>query len=140
MLYYLGRDTTSETMAPGPFFYIDHNLVYLIFIITSCRSVFTLLFYNYIFHTIRLILCIQQDGKLDNLPGKLGTKGFVFVCRSTTNLAEDSYWFDKPWFLTEGNLLLHYITPSSWGSQRGVIYTKQHVDSQPRGYTPQTPI
>src|SRR5664279_2490428 len=31
MLYYLGRDTTSETMDPGPFFYIDHNLVYLLF-------------------------------------------------------------------------------------------------------------
>ena len=36
--YLLWRDTTSETMAPGPLFYIDYNLVYLLFIIT--RSMF----------------------------------------------------------------------------------------------------
>jgi hypothetical protein len=30
-----------------------------------------------------------------------------------------SYWFDKPWFLTEGKLAALLIIPSSWGSQLG---------------------
>jgi hypothetical protein len=30
-----------------------------------------------------------------------------------------SYWFDKPWFLTEGRLATVLIIPSSWGSQLG---------------------
>jgi hypothetical protein len=30
-----------------------------------------------------------------------------------------SYWFDKPWFLTEGRLATVLILPSSWGSQLG---------------------
>jgi hypothetical protein len=29
------------------------------------------------------------------------------------------YWFDKPWFLTEGKLATVLIIPSSWGSQLG---------------------
>ena len=33
MFIVLWRNTTSETMAPGPFFYIDYNLAYLLFII-----------------------------------------------------------------------------------------------------------
>jgi hypothetical protein len=28
-----------------------------------------------------------------------------------------SYWFDKPWFLTEGKLAAVLIIPSSWDSQ-----------------------
>jgi hypothetical protein len=30
-----------------------------------------------------------------------------------------SYWFDKPWFHTEGRLDAVLIIPSSWGSQLG---------------------
>jgi hypothetical protein len=30
-----------------------------------------------------------------------------------------SYWFNKPWFLTEGRLATVLIIPSSWGSQLG---------------------
>jgi hypothetical protein len=30
-----------------------------------------------------------------------------------------SYWFDKPWFLTEEKLATMLIIPSSWGSQLG---------------------
>jgi hypothetical protein len=30
-----------------------------------------------------------------------------------------SYWFDKPWFLTERKLADVLIIPSSWGSQLG---------------------
>jgi hypothetical protein len=29
------------------------------------------------------------------------------------------YWFDKPWFLTEGKLAAVLIIPSSWESQLG---------------------
>ena len=86
-------------------------------LLLACWSVFTLVAFTYIFHTIRLRLCVQGDRKLDNLPGTLGTKGFVFVCRSTSKLAEAlySYWFDNLGFTIERNLLLHYIIPSTWG-------------------------
>jgi hypothetical protein len=30
-----------------------------------------------------------------------------------------SCWFDKPWFHTEGRLVVVLIIPSSWGSQLG---------------------
>jgi hypothetical protein len=30
-----------------------------------------------------------------------------------------SYWFDKPWFHTEGRLAAVLLIPSSWGSQLG---------------------
>jgi hypothetical protein len=30
-----------------------------------------------------------------------------------------SYWFDKPWFHTEGRLVVVLIIPSSWGFQLG---------------------
>jgi hypothetical protein len=30
-----------------------------------------------------------------------------------------SYWFDKPWFHTEGRLAVVLIIPSTWGSQLG---------------------
>src|SRR3954466_4525934 len=32
----------------------------------------------------------------------------------------ESYWFDNLGIFTEGNLLLHYISPSTWRNQRGV--------------------
>ena len=91
---------------------------------------------NIIFHTIRLILCFQQAGEIDNLTVKLGQSILIVLCRfhvgagipgvaphyisppSTFNVLLDSYWFDKPWFLTEGKLAAVRITPSSWGSQR----------------------
>src|SRR5664279_5694935 len=124
MLYYLGRDTTSETMAPGPFFYIDTTLFNCFSPSLACWSVFTFIAFNHIFHTIRLIFCFQQEGKIDNLPGSLGTRGFSVLCVGPFNLAEDlsSYWFDNLGFITEGNSLLHYITPSSWVSQRVYLH------------------
>src|SRR5664279_5163429 len=41
-------------------------------LLLACWSVFSFIVFNLIFHTIRLILCFQQDGKIDNLPGSLG--------------------------------------------------------------------
>src|SRR5664279_1082956 len=49
-------------------------------LLLACWSVFTFIVHNHIFHTICLILCIQQDGKRDNLPGTLGTKKFCVLC------------------------------------------------------------
>src|SRR5664279_2846345 len=37
----------------------------------ACWSVFTFIAFNHIFHTIRLIFCFQQEGKINNLPGSL---------------------------------------------------------------------
>src|SRR5664279_416392 len=102
-------------MAPGPFFYIDYNFVYLLFTIISLLVRFTFIAFNHIFHTTRLIFCFQQEVKIDNLPGSLGTRGFCVLCVGPFNLAEDlfSYWFDNLSFIIEGNLMLRYFTPST---------------------------
>src|SRR5664279_5002558 len=86
----------------------------------ACWSVFTFVALNHVSHTIRLILYFQQEGKIDNLPGSLGTREFCVLCVRPFNLTEDlcSYGFDNFGFIIEGNLLLHYIIPSTWGSQR----------------------
>src|SRR5664279_4064092 len=93
----------SFTMITTLFTYFSPSL--------ACWSVFTFIAFSHIFHTIRLIFCFQQDGKIDNLPGSLGTRGFCVLCVGPFNLAEDlfSYWLDNLGFITEGNLLLHYI-------------------------------
>ncbi|KAK1692799.1 hypothetical protein QYE76_009496 [Lolium multiflorum] len=45
---------------------------------------------------------------------------------STFNVLLGSYWFDKPWFHTEGKLASIRITPSSWGSQRTCVNCTHH--------------
>src|SRR5664279_5338306 len=98
-------------------------------LLLACWSIFTFIVFNHIFHTIRLTLCIQQDGKLDNLPGSLGTKKFCILCVGPSNLAEDlySYWFDNLGFITERSSLLHYFATSTCGSPTGVTHHKQQV-------------
>ena len=94
---------------------------------------------NTIFHSIRLILCFQQAVEIDKLTVMLGQSILIVLCRfqlwrrnpwccaalhSFTNdlhVAFISYWFDKPWFLTEGKLAAVRIIPSSWGSQRTCV-------------------
>ena len=79
---------------------------------------------------------LQQAGEIDNLTVSLGQSTWFVLCRfhvgagipgvaphyisppSTFNVLLGSYWFDKPWFHTEGKLAAVRITPSSWGSQR----------------------
>src|SRR5438128_1238915 len=75
--YIYWRVTTSDTMAPGPFFYIVYNLVYLLLLLLACWSVLIFTVLANTLHTIRLTLYFQQDGKLDNLPGTLGQGRFV---------------------------------------------------------------
>ena len=56
-----------------------------------------------IFHTIRLILCFQQAGEIDNLTGALGQSFLVVLC---AGLLLKSYWFDNLGFFLRENLLL----------------------------------
>jgi hypothetical protein len=50
---------------PGPFFYI-HITVYFL------QALFNFLQINIFYHTIRLILCLQQTGEIDNLTASWG--------------------------------------------------------------------
>ena len=116
-------------MDPGPFFTSEIQSTAIIVLYCSSQT-------NIICHTIHLILCLQQAGEIYNLTVKLGQSILIVLCRfhvgagipgvaphyipppSTFNVLLGSYWFDKPWFLTEGKLAAVRITPSSWGSQR----------------------
>ena len=125
--YLLWRDTTSELWTP------IHSFT-LIIQPTAIIVPFHSLQLNTIFHTICLILCLQQASEIDNLTVLLGQSSLIVLCADST-LAPDSlvlrraifrhqqpseviscsYWSIKPWFHTEGKLLLHCIIPSSWG-------------------------
>jgi hypothetical protein len=106
-------------MDPGPFFYIAIT-IYLLF------NVFTFLHTTIFYHSIRLILCLQQTSEIDNLIVSWDKVLGCVVCRfhvatgvklhankfagtivlSVAKLAHFnlwkfgsfSYWFDKPWF------------------------------------------
>jgi hypothetical protein len=119
LLFILWRDTTSELWTPVQFLYIAITVLHLIALFTFLQ---TITFY----HSIRLILCLQQIGEIDNLIVSWGKVLGCVVCRfhvatseklhadkypgaivqSVTKLAginlqkcgSFSYWFDKPWF------------------------------------------
>src|SRR5664279_475084 len=116
----IGESPLVKLCPPVHSFILITTLFTCFLLLLACLSVFTFIVFNLIFQTIRLILFIRQDGKIDNLPGSLGTRGFCVLCVGPFNLAKDlySYGFDNLGFITEGNLLLHYIIPSTWGSQR----------------------
>jgi hypothetical protein len=96
---------------PSPFFYIAITVLLLLALFTFLQ---TITFY----HSIRLILCLQQTGEIDNLivswdkvlvvaGEKLDADKFSgVIVRSVAKLAginlrkfgSFSYWFDKPWF------------------------------------------
>jgi hypothetical protein len=117
---------------PGPFFYIAIT-VYLLL------ELFTFLQTTIFYHSIRLILCLQQTGEIDNLTISWDKVLGCVVCRfhvaagaklrprqgtihtlfravaklASINLLKFgsfSYWFDKPWFHTEGRLVAVLIT------------------------------
>jgi hypothetical protein len=60
----------------GPFFYIVINIYHLLALFTFSQ---TTIFY----HTIRLILCLQQTGEIDNLTVSWGKVLGCVVCRFT---------------------------------------------------------
>jgi hypothetical protein len=60
MLFTLWRDTTSELWTPVHSFYTVITVYYLLFLFTFLQ---TTIFY----HSVCLILCLQQTGEIDNL-------------------------------------------------------------------------
>jgi hypothetical protein len=121
---------------PGPFFYIAIAVYYLLTLFTFLQ---TITFY----HLIRLILCLQQTGEIDNLIVSWDKVLGCVVCRfhvaageklhadklsgaivrSVAKLAginlqkfgSFSCWFDKPWFHNWGKLAAVLIITFSWG-------------------------
>jgi hypothetical protein len=119
LLFILWRDTTSELWTPVQF--LLHCYYYFTF---TC--LFTFLHTITFYHSIRLILCLQQTGEIDNVIVSWGKVLGCVVCRfhiaageklhadkqlsgalvwSVVKLARStfeslafSYWFDKPWF------------------------------------------
>jgi hypothetical protein len=119
LLFILWRDTTSELWTPVHSFYIAITVLLLLPLFTFLQ---TITFY----HSIRLILCLQQTGEIDNLIVSWGKVLGRVVCRfhvaageklhadklsgaivrSVAKLAginlrkcgSFSYWFDKHWF------------------------------------------
>jgi hypothetical protein len=104
---------------PGPFFYIAITVYYLL-------ALFIFLQTTTFYHSIRLILCLQQTGEIDNLTVSWDKVLGCVLCRfhvaagaklhankfsgaivwSVAKLAginlrkigSFSYWFNKPWF------------------------------------------
>ena len=70
-------------MDPGPIFSIDIQPNHTLF--TFCNTVFYLV-QTLSFHTIQLILCIQQTGEIDNLIESLGQSILVVLCAASTLL------------------------------------------------------
>jgi hypothetical protein len=60
LLFILWRDTTSELWTPVQFLYIAITVLLLLALFTFLQ---TITFY----HSIRLILCLQQTSEIDNL-------------------------------------------------------------------------
>ena len=102
---------------------------------------FYFLQFTTVFHTIRLILCIQQAGEIDNLPVSLGQSILIVLCADSKSTVQTpcnsyfsgavdnllksccSYWFDNLGFILRENLLLNCIIPSSWGLPTSVWFT-----------------
>jgi hypothetical protein len=61
-------------MDPGPFFYIVITVYYLL-------ALFTFLQTTIFYHSIRLILCLQQTSEIDNLTISWGKVLGCVVCR-----------------------------------------------------------
>jgi hypothetical protein len=122
---------------PDPFFYIAITVYYLL-------ALFTFLQTTIFYHSICLILYLQQTGEIDNLTVSWDKVLGCVVCRfhvaagaklrpglgaiyklsrgvaklASINLRKFgyfSYWFYKPWFHTEGRLSAVLIF--SWGFQ-----------------------
>ena len=109
------------------------------------RSIFCNYFSANTFHSIRLILCFSKTGEIDNLTESLGQSILVVLCAGfrlllTSRRHQLFFWRRcqvnqqhlqkrlpsptgqiKPWFLTEGKLVVVLIIPFSWGSQRIAI-------------------
>jgi hypothetical protein len=74
LLFILWRDTTSELWTPIQFLYIAITILLLL-------TLFTFLQGTSFYHSIRLILCSQQTGEIDNLTISWGKVIGCVVCR-----------------------------------------------------------
>src|SRR4051812_27811157 len=88
-------------MDPGPIFTVDTSSTITIYLLQTTIT----------FHTIQLILCFQQTGKIDNLSVRWGK--VLSLCRAGLQVASNtfesfpsSYWFDNLGFLLRENLML----------------------------------
>jgi hypothetical protein len=126
---------------PSPVFYIVITVYHLLALFTFLQ---TIIFY----HSIRLILCLQQIGEIDNLTVSWGKvlgcvvsrfhvaagaklcpgRGAIYkLSRAVAKLASINLrklvlsptGSINPWFHSEGRLATVLIIPSSWGSQLG---------------------
>jgi hypothetical protein len=130
LLFIVWRDNTSELWTPVHFLYIAITVLILLALFIFLQ---TITFY----HSIRLILCSQQTGEIDNLTVSWDKLLGCVVCRfhvaagerlhtdklpgaivwSVAKLAgidlrkvgSFSYWFDKPWFHNRGKLTVVLI-------------------------------
>jgi hypothetical protein len=67
-------------------------------------------------------LLLVQNYALDEAPYKLSGAVAKRACINLLKFGSFSYWFDKPWFHTEGRLATVLITPSLGVSNWAVIY------------------
>jgi hypothetical protein len=74
LLFILWRDTTSELWTLVQFLYIAVTILLLLALFTFLQKI---TFY----HSIRLILCLQQTGEIDNLIVSWGKVLGCVVCR-----------------------------------------------------------
>jgi hypothetical protein len=123
-------------MDPSPFFYIANTVLLLLTLFTFLQ---TITFY----HSIRLIICLQQTSEIDKLIVSWGKVLGCVVCRfhvaGSEKLHADkfpgtivrsvaklvginlqkfgsfSYWFDNLGFITEVKLAVVLIITFSWG-------------------------
>ena len=72
--YLLWRDTTSELWTPVHSFTSEIQYTAIIVLLHTLQA-------NIIFHIIRLILCFQQAGEIDNLTVSLGQSSLIVLCR-----------------------------------------------------------
>ena len=123
--YLLWRDTTSELWTPV------HSFTLIIQPTANIVSFHSLQFTT-VFHTIRLILCFQQAGEIDNLTVSLGQSSLIVLCADSTSarhwqpseVISYSYWIDNLGILLREKLLLHCFIPSSWDLPTNVWSTQ----------------
>src|SRR5215216_6034031 len=124
-------------MDPGPFLYIQSTncLLFCVYFVQTITS----------FHSIRLILCFQQNTVRLTTSSQVGDRVLWLYCAgrhvatstgsapcqgsasNTFGVFPCSYWFDNLGFITEGNLLLCSSYLPLGVPQRSRYYTSQQV-------------
>ena len=128
---FLRRDTTSETMAPGPIFLIDTTFFQALSSLFLFYAVFTFVTFHYSICLILSFVARPEDWQPSK---KLGQEEFVCCVQvprllerqTASNLLQvfEVLMIDKLWFHNWGKLPLDYIIPSTWGSQRTCTSTR----------------